>query len=81
MHSRLHRGINRYLYPAETYLWVLGSAEDRCKHAKLEFLGSQRTEGGENRYFRCGLCGDVLVVPPDSSRVYVIRGRGPKDSR
>ena len=33
-----------------------------CKHTDLEFLGSQKTDEGENRYVRCRSCGDLIVI-------------------
>ncbi|MEM0381588.1 MAG: hypothetical protein QW059_03315 [Nitrososphaerota archaeon] len=51
--------------------------EERCRHEELEFLGGQRTEGGENLYFRCKVCGDVIIVLPDRKKGYIIRGVKP----
>lgn len=70
--------INDYLSVSWKLRLRLGGADDGCGHEDLEYLGSQRTEGGENRYFRCRKCGDVLVVLPDGSRAYVIKGRDSK---
>lgn len=49
-------------------------AEERCRHEELEFLGGQRTEGGENLYFRCKKCGDVIIILPGSKGGYVVPG-------
>ncbi|MDJ0274718.1 MAG: hypothetical protein QXO17_07535 [Nitrososphaerota archaeon] len=46
-------------------------ASKGCAHEDLEFLGSQRTEDGENKYFRCRRCGGVLVVTPQMKAYYV----------
>lgn len=32
-----------------------------CKHEDLEFLGTEKTDVGQNRYARCKKCGEVLV--------------------
>ena len=48
----------------------MGSRE--CAHEDLEFLGSQRTDEGENKYFR--RCGGVIVVTPQM-KAYHIPGR------
>lgn len=48
--------------------------EEECRHEELEFLGGQRTEGGENLYFRCKRCGDVLIILPGGKRGYIVRG-------
>ncbi|MDJ0269521.1 MAG: hypothetical protein NXY59_03040 [Aigarchaeota archaeon] len=45
-----------------------------CQH-EFEFLGEQKTDEGTNKYFRCTLCGDVFVFPPNSDIAYKIPGR------
>ena len=32
-----------------------------CKHEDLEFLGTEKSDVGQNRYVRCRKCGEVLV--------------------
>ena len=51
-----------------------GVLEEECRHEELEFLGGQRTEGGENLYFRCKRCGDVLIILPGGKRGYIVHG-------
>jgi hypothetical protein len=50
----------------------MGSRE--CAHDDLEFLGSQRTDEGENKYFKCRRCGGVIVVTPQM-KAYHIPGK------
>ncbi len=47
---------------------------ESCQHGELEFLGGQRTEGGENLYYRCKKCGDVLIILPGGKGGFIIRG-------
>ncbi|MCS7146269.1 MAG: hypothetical protein RMJ28_01890 [Nitrososphaerota archaeon] len=54
---------------------------EKCRHEEVEFLGSQRTEGGLNLYFRCKRCGDVIIVLPDGKRGFVVRGLKPNAGR
>ncbi len=51
--------------------------DEKCRHEDLEFLGGQRTEGGENLYFRCKRCGDVLIILPGGKSGYIVRGVKP----
>lgn len=50
----------------------MGEQLTECPHDDLEWLGSQRTEGGENRYYRCRGCMGVIVVTPKGDKVYYI---------
>ncbi len=43
-----------------------------CKHEKIEYIGSQRGERGVNKYYRCLICGAVLVLSEDGV-LYEIR--------
>ncbi|MEM3906020.1 MAG: hypothetical protein QXZ17_04000 [Nitrososphaerota archaeon] len=52
--------------------------EKECAHSDLEYLGSQRTEGGENLYYRCKFCHAVLIVTPRGKHVYVIKDKAKK---
>jgi hypothetical protein len=52
--------------------------EKDCDHSDLEYLGSQRTEGGSNLYYRCKLCGSVIIVLPSGKQIYIIKGQAKK---
>ena len=39
--------------------------QEKCPHDKLELLGTERTERGENKYYRCLRCGNVLILSND----------------
>jgi len=43
-----------------------------CKHTDLEFLGSEKTDTGQNRYMRCRSCGELIVVTPEN-RVFGVK--------
>ncbi len=49
-------------------------SEEECSHDELEFLGSEKTEGGANKYYRCLKCRAVIVVPPEGDVAYVVPG-------
>ncbi|MDW8042235.1 MAG: hypothetical protein RMJ75_05465 [Nitrososphaerota archaeon] len=55
-------------------LWSrsMGEEGNKCSHDDLEWLGSQRSDEGENRYYRCRRCLGVLVVTPKGDKVYYI---------
>jgi len=45
-----------------------------CNHRDLEYLGSEKTDNGFNRYFRCLGCGAVIVFTP-SGLAFKVGGR------
>lgn len=70
----LHFALTSFLEGVSVcYVGVL-MGEKPCSHDELDFLGSQRTEGGENLYFRCKKCGGVLIVLPGGKRGFIIPG-------
>ncbi len=48
-----------------------------CKHETLEFVGNQKTDEGVNAYYKCKICGTLLIMTP-SRQVYGIPGAGPE---
>lgn len=53
---------------------------DACNHKDLEFLGSEKTDQGQNRYMKCKSCGSVIVVTA-GGRVVSIAGVGSPRSK
>ncbi|MCS7385265.1 MAG: hypothetical protein NDF55_00800 [archaeon GB-1867-005] len=54
-------------------------SKSECKHARIEFLGIERSESGVNKYFRCLDCGSVLVLSEDGV-LYEVPGVKEKES-
>jgi ribosomal protein S26 len=36
-------------------------------HRKLDWLGEEKGEKGVNKYYRCLICGSVLIIPEERS--------------
>ncbi|MCS7095238.1 MAG: hypothetical protein NZ988_05485 [Thaumarchaeota archaeon] len=53
----------------------MGGDGGSCYHEDLEWLGSQRSDEGENRYYRCKRCLGVIVITPKGEKVYYIPAR------
>ena len=34
----------------------------QCQHTDLELLGTEKSDVGQNKYMKCKLCGEVIVV-------------------
>jgi len=50
-----------------------------CKHMELEFLGSEKTDEGQNRYMKCKTCGSVIVVTAGGKVVAVAPVGSPRE--
>jgi len=46
-------------------------SEKECSHDDLEYLGSEKTGTGANKYYKCLNCRSVLVLS-DEGIVYMI---------
>jgi len=53
---------------------------DSCKHEELEFLGSEKTDEGQNRYMRCKTCSAVIVVTA-GGKIVSVRAADAKSKR
>ena len=40
-------------------------SEGGCPHDKVELIGEQKGEHGVNKYFRCQICRNVLILSED----------------
>jgi len=55
-------------------------SKGKCKHEKVEFLGTERSDRGVNKYFRCLECGSVLVLSEDGV-LYEVPGVKEKEKK
>ena len=51
----------------------------QCRHESLEYVGEQKTDDGVNAYYKCKICGDLLVATP-SRKVISIKGTAQTDA-
>jgi ribosomal protein S26 len=47
--------------------------KEKCNH-ELEYLGSEKGEKGDNRYFRCKKCGCVIVRDDEGNKFEIPSG-------
>jgi len=50
----------------------------KCSHGKVELLGEQRGERGVNVYYRCLICGSILILSEDGTLYEVPKAEGEK---
>lgn len=44
----------------------------KCSHGETQFLGTQKSEKGMNKYYRCSKCGKILVLSSNNGFLYEI---------